>query len=102
LAPDAPFSNHFLFAIRARCAKVASMLSMAAAFYVMTEYIMKKLATLALVLGLTASTATAGGYVVPVIEAEPVVVGGSSSNAGLLIPAILLVGLLVAVASSSH
>lgn len=63
---------------------------------------MKKLATLALVLGLTATTATAGGYSVPVVEAVPVVAAASSSNPGLLVPALLLIGLLVAVSSSSN
>lgn len=62
---------------------------------------MKKIATLALVLGLTASSALAGGYVAPVVEAEPVMVAGPSSNMGLLIPAILLIGLIAAVASDS-
>jgi hypothetical protein len=68
----------------------------------MTENTMKKIATIALALGLTASTAFAGGYSAPVVEAEPVVVeGSSSSNAGLLIPALLVVGLIAAAASDS-
>ena len=63
---------------------------------------MKKIATIALALGLTASTAFAGGYSAPVVEAEPVVVeGSSSSNAGLLIPALLVVGLIAIAASDS-
>jgi len=57
---------------------------------------MKKLATVALVLGLSASTAFAGGYTAPVVEAEPVVVeGSSSSNAAWLIPALLVLGVAV-------
>ncbi|MBW0158338.1 hypothetical protein OE699_02755 [Sedimentimonas flavescens] len=58
---------------------------------------MKKIATIALALGLSASTAFAGGYTAPVVEAEPVVVeGSSSSNAAWLIPALLIVGIAVA------
>lgn len=58
---------------------------------------MKKLATIALALGLSASTAFAGGYTAPVVEAEPVVVeGSSSSNAAILIPVLLLIGIAVA------
>ncbi|MER5171299.1 hypothetical protein [Thioclava sp. GXIMD2076] len=60
---------------------------------------MKKIATLALVAGLSASTAFAGGYTAPVVEPEPVVVEkGSSSNAAILIPVLLLVGIAVAAA----
>jgi hypothetical protein len=62
----------------------------------MTEIDMKKIATIALALGLSASTAFAGGYVAPVVDATPVVAGTSSSNAGILIPALLLVGIAVA------
>ncbi|MGD9917981.1 MAG: hypothetical protein AB7U46_08170 [Paenirhodobacter sp.] len=62
---------------------------------------MKKLAIIALAAGLSASTAFAGGYTAPVVEAEPVVVkGNSSSNAGILIPALLLVGIAVAASSN--
>ena len=62
---------------------------------------MKKIAIITLALGLTASTAFAGGYSAPVVEAEPVVVeGSSSSNAGLLIPALLL-GVIAAASSNS-
>ncbi|PCD77720.1 hypothetical protein CLN94_02830 [Pseudothioclava arenosa] len=58
---------------------------------------MKKLATLALALGLTATTAVAGGYEAPVVAQEPVVAeGASSSNAAILIPLLLLVGIAVA------
>ncbi|OCX61068.1 hypothetical protein BFP70_16590 [Thioclava sp. SK-1] len=60
---------------------------------------MKKIATLALVAGLSASTAFAGGYTAPVVEAEPVVVeGGSSSNAGILVPVLLLLGVAIVAA----
>ncbi|MDM7255082.1 MAG: hypothetical protein P3W90_000090 [Paracoccus sp. (in: a-proteobacteria)] len=63
--------------------------------------IMTKVATIALALGLTASTAFAGGYVAPVVEAEPVVVETkpATSNAGLVVPALLLLGVIAAVAS---
>ena len=63
--------------------------------------IMTKFATFALALGLTASSALAGGYVAPVVEVEPVVVDEkpASSNAGLVVPALLLLGVIAAVAS---
>jgi len=62
---------------------------------------MKKLATIALALGLSASTAFAGGYTAPVVESTPVVpAASSSSNAGILIPALLLVGIAVAASSN--
>ncbi|MAQ38914.1 hypothetical protein BMI91_08035 [Thioclava sediminum] len=62
---------------------------------------MKKIATIALALGLTGSTAFAGGYTAPVVEPEPVVVEqSSSSNAGIIIPVLLLLG--VAVAASNN
>lgn len=60
---------------------------------------MKKIATIALVLGLSASTAFAGGYTAPVTEAV-VPAATSSSNAGILIPALLLVGIAVAASSN--
>lgn len=64
---------------------------------------MKKIATLATVIALTASTALAGGYSAPVVEAEPVAVetGASSSNAGLIVPALLLLGVIAAASSDS-
>ena len=48
-----------------------------------------------------ASTALAGGYVAPVVDVEPVVVDTrpASTNAGLVIPALLLLGVIAAVAS---
>ncbi|WP_415182234.1 hypothetical protein [Phaeovulum sp.] len=62
---------------------------------------MKNIVSIALALGLTASTAFAGGYSAPVVEAEPVVVeGSSSSNPGLLVPALLILAVAVAVASN--
>ncbi|ABL72200.1 hypothetical protein Pden_4136 [Paracoccus denitrificans PD1222] len=63
--------------------------------------IMTKFATFALALGLSASTALAGGYVAPVVEVEPVVVDEkpASTNAGLVVPALLLLGVIAAVAS---
>ena len=62
---------------------------------------MTKFATFALALGLTASTAMAGGYVAPVVDVEPVVVDTrpASTNAGLVVPALLLLGVIAAVAS---
>lgn len=61
---------------------------------------MKKIATLAVVIGLTAGASFAGGYSAPAVEAEPMVAAGaSSSGAGLLVPVLLLLGL--AAASSS-
>ena len=65
--------------------------------------IMTKFVTFAAALGLTATSALAGGYVAPVVEVEPVVVEeqAASSNAGLVIPALLLLGVIAAVASDS-
>lgn len=62
---------------------------------------MKKIASFAAVLGLTTSQVLAGGYVAPVVEVEPVVVDTrpASSNAGLIIPALLLLGLIAVIAS---
>ena len=62
---------------------------------------MTKFATFALALGLSASTALAGGYVAPVVDVEPVVVvtRPASTNAGLVVPALLLLGVIAAVAS---
>lgn len=64
---------------------------------------MTKFATFALALGLSASTALAGGYVAPVVDVEPVVVDTkpASTNAGLVVPALLLLGVIAAVASDS-
>lgn len=63
---------------------------------------MTKFATFAVALGLSASTALAGGYVAPVVEVEPVVVDTrpASTNAGLVVPALLLLGVIAAVASN--
>lgn len=65
---------------------------------------MTKFATFALALGLTASTALAGGYVAPVVDVEPVVVDTkpASTNAGLVVPALLLLGVIAAVASDNN
>ena len=64
---------------------------------------MKKLATLAAALTLTAGSAFAGGYSAPVVEAEPIAVeeSTSSSNAGLIVPALLLLGVIAAASSDS-
>ncbi|MFC0340272.1 hypothetical protein [Paracoccus niistensis] len=63
--------------------------------------IMTKFATFAAALGLSASSALAGGYVAPVVDVEPVVVDTrpASTNAGLVVPALLLLGVIAAVAS---
>ncbi len=79
------------------------MLSVTAAFYSeKTEQIMNKIATTALVLGLTAGTAFAGGYVAPVVEAEPAAVeeSAASSAAGWVVPALLVLGIAAALASN--
>ena len=62
---------------------------------------MTKFATFAAALGLSASTALAGGYVAPIVDVEPVVVDTrpASTNAGLVVPALLLLGVIAAVAS---
>ncbi len=62
---------------------------------------MTKLSAVAVALGLSASSAFAGGYVAPVVDVEPVVVDTrpASTNAGLVIPALLLLGVIAAVAS---
>lgn len=64
---------------------------------------MKKFVGLVAALGLTATTALAGGYEAPVVEVEPVVVDTqpASSNAGLIVPALLLLGVIAIAASSS-
>jgi len=65
--------------------------------------IMTKFTAFALAFGLSASTALAGGYVAPVVEIEPVIVDTkpASTNAGLVVPALLLLGVIAAVASDS-
>ena len=62
---------------------------------------MTKFATFAAAIGLSASSALAGGYVAPVVDVEPVVVDTrpASTNAGLVVPALLLLGVIAAVAS---
>lgn len=63
---------------------------------------MKKIATLAAVMTLTAGAAFAGGYSAPMVEAEPVAVAPtSSSNMGLIVPALLLLGVIAAASSDS-
>lgn len=80
-----------------------SMLPETAAFKPEWSMIMTKFATFAAALGLTATSALAGGYVAPVVEIEPVVVeeSAASSNAGLIVPALLLLGVIAAVASDN-
>ena len=62
---------------------------------------MTKFATLTAVIGLSATSALAGGYVAPIVEPEPIIVEEepASSNAGLVVPALLLLGVVAAVAA---
>ncbi|WP_229583057.1 hypothetical protein [Paracoccus sp. S-4012] len=63
---------------------------------------MTKFATFVAALGLSASTAFAGGYVAPVVDVAPVVVDtrpAGTFNAGLVVPALLLLGVIAAIAS---
>lgn len=62
---------------------------------------MTKFTAFAAALGLSVSSALAGGYVAPVVEVEPVVVDTrpASTNAGLIIPALLLLGVIAVIAS---
>ena len=64
---------------------------------------MTKFTAFALGLGLSASTALAGGYVAPIVEVEPVIVDTrpASTNAGLIIPALLLLGVIAVIASDN-
>lgn len=62
---------------------------------------MIKFAIFPAILGLTVSSALAGGYVAPVVDVEPVIVEEqpASSNAGLIVPSLLLLGVVAAIAS---
>jgi hypothetical protein len=63
---------------------------------------MKKVMTIAVVLGLSAGTAFAGGMSDPMVEGDPVVVAGpAGSGNGALIGGLLLLGIAAAAASSS-
>lgn len=64
---------------------------------------MTKFTAFAVSLGLMSSTALAGGYVAPIVEVEPVVVHTrpASTNAGLVVPALIALGVIAAIASSS-
>lgn len=64
---------------------------------------MTKFTAFAAALALSASTALAGGYVAPIVEVEPVVVDTkpASTNAGLIIPALLLLGIIAVIASDN-
>lgn len=93
---------HSPFAFDGTRVNVLAMLSVTAAFYrEETEHIMKKIATFAIALGLSAGAAVAGGYVAPVVDVEPVVVDAAagSSAAGWVVPALLLIGVAAAIAS---
>lgn len=62
---------------------------------------MTKFATLAAALSMTATSALAGGYVEPIVE-EPVVIAeqpASSMNPAFVIPAVLAVAVIAAVAA---
>ena len=65
---------------------------------------MTKFTAFAAALGLSVSSAFAGGYVAPVVEVEPVVVDTrpASTNAGLIIPALLLLGVIAVIASNNN
>ncbi len=65
---------------------------------------MKKLVTLAAVLGLSASAAMAGGLEAPIVEGDPIAVeagAAGSSSALVILPALLLLGALAASSSDS-
>lgn len=65
---------------------------------------MTKFATFAAALSLSATSAFAGGFVAPVVEVEPVVVEqgpAGTFNAGLVVPALLLLAVIAAVASDN-
>ena len=64
---------------------------------------MTKFTAFAAALGLSVSSAFAGGYVAPIVEVEPVVVDTkpASTNAGLIIPALLLLGIIAVIASDN-
>lgn len=63
---------------------------------------MKKLVISATLILSGATSAVAGGYAAPVIEAEPFVVeAGAAPSGGMLIPALLAVVVIAAVASSN-
>lgn len=64
---------------------------------------MKKIATIAAVLGLSASAALAGGLSDPMVEGEPIAAPAAAGSASgpALIGGLLLLGLAVAAGSSS-
>ena len=62
---------------------------------------MKKVMTLAVVLGLSAGTAFAGGMSDPMVEGDPIVAAPAGSGNGALLGGLLLLGVVAAVASSS-
>ena len=62
---------------------------------------MKKLSILALVAGLSASAAFAGGVAEPVMEPEVVAAATSSSAAGVIVPLLLLL-VIAAALSGGH
>ena len=64
---------------------------------------MTKFTAFAAAFGLSVSSAFAGGYVAPIVEVEPVVVDTrpASTNAGLIIPALLLLGIIAVIASDN-
>lgn len=66
---------------------------------------MKNIVALAAALGFTMTSAMAGGFVAPVVEVQhPIIVEerAASSNAGLVVPTLLLLGVIAAVVSDSE
>lgn len=63
---------------------------------------MKKIASIAAILALSAGSALAGGLSAPVVEGEPVVVeDNASSGNGLLVPGLLALALIGAAVAAS-
>jgi hypothetical protein len=63
---------------------------------------MKKIASIATIIALSAGSALAGGLSAPVIEGEPVVVEDrASSGNGLLVPGLLALALIAAAVAAS-
>ncbi|PKP74416.1 MAG: hypothetical protein CVT84_08565 [Alphaproteobacteria bacterium HGW-Alphaproteobacteria-6] len=63
---------------------------------------MKKIASIAAILALSAGSALAGGLSAPVVEGEPVVVeDNATSGNGLLVPGLLALALIGAAVAAS-
>ncbi|MDP1669599.1 hypothetical protein [Phaeovulum sp.] len=63
---------------------------------------MRNLFLAATVAALTSTSALAGGYVAPVVEAAPIVVAKSSSSSSIWIPIAILVLIGLAVSHHGH